>query len=104
LQSANKRLVSPSKISRVIDELERDRLVKRTRDPDDGRSFLATLTGRGLRRLREAQVTHHAVARERFLGGLSTGQVDELARVLDSALPGVVGAEVWPPADLRSRA
>jgi DNA-binding MarR family transcriptional regulator len=99
-----RRLVSPSKISRVIDELERGRLVKRTRDPEDGRSFLATLTRQGLRTLREAQVTHHAVVRERFLDGLNARQVDELARVLDSALPGVVGAEVWPPADLRSRA
>jgi DNA-binding MarR family transcriptional regulator len=97
-----RRLVSPSKISRVIDELERGGLVKRTRDTEDGRSFLATLTARGLRKLREAQVTHHAVVRERFLDGLSERQVTELARVWDSAMPGVVGAEVWPPAELRS--
>jgi DNA-binding MarR family transcriptional regulator len=97
------RLVSPSKISRAVDELERARLVKRTRDPGDGRSFLATMTRRGLRMLREAQVTHHAVVRERFLEGLSEGQVTELARIWDSAVPGVVGAEVWPPAELRSR-
>lgn len=97
-----RRLVSPSKISRVIDELERGGLVKRTRDPEDGRSFLATLTRRGLRRLREAQVTHHAVVRERFLEGLSERQVNELARIWDTAVPGVVGAEVWPPAEVRS--
>lgn len=48
---AARRLVSPSKISRVIDELERHGLVKRTRDPEDGRSFLATLTRRGMRKL-----------------------------------------------------
>jgi DNA-binding MarR family transcriptional regulator len=99
-----RRLVSPSKISRVIDELERHGLVKRTRDPEDGRSFLATLTGRGVRKLREAQVTHHAVVRERFLEGLSKQQVDELARIWNSAVPGVVGADVWPPAELRSHA
>jgi DNA-binding MarR family transcriptional regulator len=96
-----RRLVSPSKISRVVDELERGELVKRTRDPEDGRSFLATLTRRGLRRLREAQVTHHAVVRERFLEGLSERQVNELARIWDSAVPGVVGADVWPPEELR---
>jgi DNA-binding MarR family transcriptional regulator len=101
---AARRLVSPSKISRVVDELERHRLVKRSRDPEDGRSFLATLTARGLRRLREAQVTHHAVVRERFLNGLSERQVTELAEIWDSAVPGVVGAEVWPPAELRARA
>ena len=49
-----RRLRGPSKISRTVDELERRRLVKRTRDPDDGRSFLATLTGRGLQKLRQA--------------------------------------------------
>ncbi len=96
-----RRLVSPSKISRVIDELERHRLVKRARDPEDRRSFLATLTARGLRKLREAQVTHHAVVRARFLDGLSERQVTVLAQIWDSAVPGVVAAEVWPPAELR---
>ena len=99
-----RRLVSPSKISRAVDGLERARLVKRTRDPDDGRSFLATMTRSGLRKLREAQVTHHSVVRERFLEGLSRRQVDELARIWDPAVPGVVGAEVWPPAELRGQA
>jgi DNA-binding MarR family transcriptional regulator len=99
-----RRLVSPSKISRAVDELERARLVKRTRDPDDGRSSLATMTRRGLRKLREAQVTHHAVVRERFLEGMSERQVNELARIWDSAVPGVVRAEAWPPVELRSRA
>ena len=97
-----RRLVSPSKISRVIDELERHRLVKRTRDAEDGRSFLATLTARGLRKLREAQVIHHAVVRERFLDGLSSDQVERLAEIWDSAVPGVVHADVWPPAEVRS--
>ena len=100
-----RRLVSPSKISRAVDEMERARLVKRTRDPDDcGCSLLATMTRRGLRKLREAQVTHHAVVRERFLQGLSERQVDELARIWDSAVPGVVESEVWPPLEMRSRA
>jgi DNA-binding MarR family transcriptional regulator len=99
-----RRLVSPSKISRVIDELERQALVKRTRDPEDGRSFLATLTQRGLRKLREAQVTHHAVVRERFLEPLRADQVEQLAEIWDTAVPGVVGAEVWPPAELRGQA
>jgi DNA-binding MarR family transcriptional regulator len=99
-----RRLVSPSKISRVVDELERHRLVKRTRDPGDGRSYLATLTPSGLRKLREAQVTHHAVVRERLLDPLAADQVEQLAEIWDTAVPGVVGAEVWPPAELRSRA
>ena len=98
-----RRLVSPSKISRAVDEMERARLVKRTRDPDDGRSFLATMTRRGLRQLREAQVTHHAVVRERFLQGLSERQVDELARIWDTPCPGWWSRRC-PPLQMRSRA
>ena len=99
-----RRLVSPSKISRVVDELERARLVRRTRDPDDGRSYLATMTRRGLRKLRAAQITHHLVVRERLLDRLSSDQVKRLAEIWDSAVPGVVDSEVWPPAELRGRA
>ena len=97
-----RRLVSPSKISRVVDELERARLVKRARDPEDGRGFLATLTRQGLKKLRAAQVTHHAVVRERLLEPLSRRQLEELIRIWDTAVPGVVDAEVWPPPELRA--
>jgi DNA-binding MarR family transcriptional regulator len=96
-----RRLVSPSKISRVVDDLERKGLVKRTPAPADRRSFFATITRKGLQKLREAQVTHHAVVRERFLGPLSEHQVRQLTQIWDTALPGVVDAEVWPPPQRR---
>jgi DNA-binding MarR family transcriptional regulator len=99
-----RRLVSPSKISRAVDDLERRRLVKRTRDPDDGRSFLATMTRKGLEKLRAAQRTHHVVVRERFLDRLSERQIKELIRIWDAAVPGVVSADVWPPMELREAA
>jgi hypothetical protein len=69
-----RRPVTRSKITRVIDDLERYRLVKCTRDPADGRSFLGA------------------------------DQVERLAEIWDTAVLGVVRAEVWPPAELRSRA
>ena len=48
-------------------------------------------------------MTHHAVVRERFLEALGADQVEQLGEIWDTAVPGVVGAEVWPPAELRSR-
>jgi DNA-binding MarR family transcriptional regulator len=96
-----RRLITPSKITRVVDDLQRRGLVMRVSDPSDGRSHLATLTSRGLKKLREAQVTHHEVVRERFLGQLSEAQLRELARIWDAAVPGVVDADVWPPLDAR---
>ena len=43
------------------------------------------------------------MVRERFLEPLGTDQVEQLAEIWDTAVPGVVGAEVWPPAEMRSR-
>jgi DNA-binding MarR family transcriptional regulator len=76
-------LVSAPGAQLRMGELGARRLVKRARDPEDGRGFLATLTRRGQ--------------------GLSEQQVNELARIWDSAVPGVVGADEWPPAELWSR-
>jgi DNA-binding MarR family transcriptional regulator len=96
---AERRLTHPSGVTRIVDQLERQGLVAREVDPSDGRSFHAVLTRRGLERLREAQLTHHAVARELYLGRLSQRDAKQLAELFEKALPGVVSAEVWPTAD-----
>jgi DNA-binding MarR family transcriptional regulator len=94
---AERRLTHPSGVTRAVDQLEKQGLVAREVDPADGRSFHAVLTPRGLERLREAQRTHHAVARELYLGRLSERDAAQLARLFEKALPGVVSAPVWPP-------
>ena len=94
---AERRLTHPSGVTRVVDQLEREGLVAREVDPLDGRSVHAVLTPAGLDRLREAQLTHHAVARELYLGRLSERDAAQLARLFEKALPGVVSAPVWPP-------
>lgn len=94
---AERRLTHPSGVTRMVDQLERDELVVREVDPADGRSFHAVLTQLGLERLRAAQVTHHAVARELYLGRLSRRDARQLAELFEKALPGVVSADVWPP-------
>jgi DNA-binding MarR family transcriptional regulator len=93
---AERRLTHPSGVTRAVDQLERQGLVAREVDPSDGRSFYAVLTQRGLERLREAQLTHHAVARELYLGRLSEREAAQLARLFEKALPGVVSQPVWP--------
>ncbi len=94
---AERRLTHPSGVTRMVDQLERDGLVVREVDPADGRSFHAVLTQLGLECLRAAQVTHHAVARELYLGRLSRRDAGQLAELFEKALPGVVSADVWPP-------
>jgi len=96
---ADRRLTHPSGITRMVDQLEREGLVAREADPNDGRSLHAVLTRRGLERLREAQLTHHAVARELYLGRLSQRDARQLAELFEKALPGVVSDEVWPPVE-----
>jgi DNA-binding MarR family transcriptional regulator len=94
-----RRLVSPSKISRSVDELERRGFLKRSTDPDDRRSHFAALTLAGVQKLRTAQVTHHAVVRELFLDALTGRQVEQLGCILETAVPGVVSSAVWPAAE-----
>lgn len=93
------RMLTPSGITRVVARLEKQGLVRREPDPDDGRAAFAALTRRGLQALRRAQVVHHATVRELYLGRLTQHELDRLARLLEKALPGVVSATAWPPAN-----
>jgi DNA-binding MarR family transcriptional regulator len=94
---AERRLVTPSGISRVVDKLVARGWVRRETDPQDRRGFRAVLTAEGVRKLREAQVTHHGVVRERYLGRLERDDVRTLAELFEKALPGIGTAAVWPP-------
>lgn len=79
-------VLSRSGLTRLVDGLERKGLVSRERCPDDARGFHAVITKDGLAVRRRASRTHLAGVRERFLGRLSTEQLEELAggwRALD---------------------
>ena len=80
---AERVLTSPSGMTRAVARLAADGLVEREQDPGDRRSFLVTLTPRGVRRLRAAQVTHHACVRELMFRGLSAADVRRLAAIYD---------------------
>jgi len=90
------RNLSPSGISRSVDRLTKAGLVTRTTNPADGRSLLVGLTPDGLRRLREAQVTHHEVVREHLLSHLDPRDLRRLGQLWEKAMPGAVSSATWP--------
>jgi DNA-binding MarR family transcriptional regulator len=91
-----RRNLSPSGISRSVDRLTKLELVERVSNPDDGRSLLVGLTANGLRRLREAQVTHHRIVREMLLARFDRGDLRRLGQLWEQVMPGAVSSPVWP--------
>ena len=92
--------MSPSGLSRLVDDLERERLVVRERREDDARSFNVVLTRTGLARLKRANRTHLERARELFLDRLSDTQLEQLAGIWD-AVDGALTAGSAPLAPAR---
>jgi DNA-binding MarR family transcriptional regulator len=90
-------VLSRERVSRVVDELERAGLVRRERNPDDGRSLLAVLTDDGRARLRAVAPTYLAGIARHFGAHLD----DDEARVVDAALSRVVEAQ--EPSGRRTR-
>jgi DNA-binding MarR family transcriptional regulator len=81
---AERVLMSPSGVTRLVDRLETRGLVEREPDRDDGRVALATLTEEGRRRLRGAARTHLAGIRDHFTGSLTEGQLRSVASALEA--------------------
>lgn len=100
---ADRVLTSPSGMTRAIASLRAEGLVEREQDPGDLRSFVVSLTPEGLRRLREAQVTHHATVRELLFGRLEGDDLERLAAIYERAMPGVLDEPVWPASSARPR-
>lgn len=85
-QLADRVLLSRSGVTRLVDRLEGDGLVRRISCPSDARGAEAVLTEAGLARLREASGTHLRGVERYFLEALSS---DDLA-ALDRALGAVI--------------
>ena len=92
-----RRMLTPSGITRVVDRLEANGLIRREPDPADGRAAFAVLTRPGLEALRRAQAVHHAAVRELYLQRLAPRELQQLASLFEKALPGVTTAPTWPP-------
>ena len=95
-QLGERRVLSPSGISRAVDKLAKEQLVARTANPADGRSLLVGLTPYGVQRLREAQVTHHLTVRELLFDNLDERHIKTLGDIWEKAIPGSVSSPIWP--------
>lgn len=81
---AERAVLTPSGLSHLVTRLERDGLVRRGVDAADRRSFFATLTRAGHRRLRESRPTHNEVIRAHLTRRLTATQLATLGEVLDA--------------------
>jgi DNA-binding MarR family transcriptional regulator len=74
-------VLTRSGVTRLVDGLERDGLVRRASCPSDKRGSFVALTDHGVARLREAAATHLGAIRELFverLGAEGREQMDSL--------------------------
>ncbi len=78
-------MVSSGTMTNRIDQLERAGLVARSQNPDDGRSFLISLTPKGFE-LIDAAVTAHVETQKRLISTLSEGERTALDRLLRNYL------------------
>ena len=85
--------LSPSRITRVVDDLRRRGLVRRAPHASDARGAVAVLTADGLASVRAAQPQHVASARRRVLDHVPAGQVAALAAVLDQVASSTVRSQ-----------
>jgi DNA-binding MarR family transcriptional regulator len=70
--------LSPSRITRLVDDLRARGLVTKFRSTSDGRGNIAQLTDKGLTRLEAAHPEHVASVRDRVLDHLSPALVKRL--------------------------
>lgn len=82
-------VLSRTRVSRLVGELESHGLVRREPNPDDGRSAFVSITEAGRRRLREA-APHYLAGIERRFSDLDPDELEALAGTLRKAL-GPVG-------------
>ena len=83
---AERVVLSASGVSHLVTRLERDGLVARVGDELDRRSFFASLTTAGRRRLRESRPTHNEVVRARLTARVTRTQLKALGDLWDTIL------------------
>lgn len=82
-QLAQRAMLSPSSLTRVVDRLVERRLVARDRSTADARVVHATLTDAGRVRVRAAARTHLRGVREHFTSLLTDEQLAQVAAALE---------------------
>lgn len=85
---ADRALLSRSGMTRLVDRLERDGLLKRTPCASDARGCFACLTPAGAELLARARPTHLDGVRRAFLRHLEHGELEHLAEIWARMLNG----------------
>lgn len=85
---ADQTLLSRSGMTRLVDRLERDGLLRRDTCSSDARGCFAVLTEQGAELLAKARETHLAGVRKRFIGLLGEKQLACLAEAFDTVIAG----------------
>ena len=81
-------LLSRSGLTRLVDRLARDGLLKREQCEEDARGYFAAITDRGRALFTEARRTHLAGVRERFLSRFSRDDLRTLGELWEKVPPG----------------
>jgi DNA-binding MarR family transcriptional regulator len=85
---ASRVVLSPSGVTRAVDQLERKGLVERCVFKGDKRGQLATITAEGRVLLRGATKAHLQGLREHFLDHLSRTDLEHVATAMEAVLTG----------------
>jgi len=85
-------ILSRSGLTRLVDRLEREGLIKRESCETDARGQFAKLTATGTEKVAAARATHLAGVRRLFLDVLTTEQQDRLGEIWDTVAPGAASA------------
>ncbi len=80
-------LLSRSGVTRLVDRLERERLVQRRAVPSDARGTLAVLTDAGYARLSRAWITHLRGVREHVVDRFTDDELNALTSLLGRLVP-----------------
>jgi DNA-binding MarR family transcriptional regulator len=84
-------LLSRSGLTRLVDRMERDGLLRRERCEDDARGYYAIITDTGRELFQRARATHLDGVRELFLSRLSAAELRTLAELWERVSPGAAG-------------
>lgn len=79
---ADRVMLSPSGLTRLVDRMVDEGLVRRVQAERDGRGSYAVLTDAGYQKLREASGTHLRGIREYVIGRFSDEELPEVAAML----------------------
>jgi DNA-binding MarR family transcriptional regulator len=82
-QLAQRVMISPSGLTRVVDGLVKQGLVRRSRSETDGRVILTELTEKGWQTIKRAAQTHLRGIREHYTSQLTATQLRQVTTALE---------------------